>query len=319
MKTKLLLAIAWCLAGSTLLLGQAPAPAPKETTATEIPGVIAAGSKVQLIWQGFEGADGIVGDAQGNLLFAERTANRVSKIDKNDKTTSLLTDTNEAGALAIDYKGRILDIERKDPQRVRELAPERVVLADHFGDQKFEGMRDLMVDKKGGVYITDGRTSRKGSVVCYIDPSGKISDLLDDVDGANGLVLSPDEKTAYITDTPNEYLLAYDVQPDGRLTNRRNFGHLEGGKRTGGDGVAIDGAGRVYVATPTGIQVFDAKGQNLGTIPTPRPDTSLAFAGPDKKTLYIVGRGADGPGDQGQARSIYKVQMIAQGFKGRAK
>ena len=84
---------------------------------------------------------------------------------------------------------------------MRALAPERVVLADHFGDQKFEGMRDLMVDKKGGVYITDGRTSRKGSVVCYIDPSGKISDLLDDVDGANGIVLSPDEKTAYISAT----------------------------------------------------------------------------------------------------------------------
>ena len=60
--------------------------------------MIAAGSKVQLIWQGFQGADGIVGDAQGNLLFAERTANRVSKIDKDDKTTSLFTDTNEAGS-----------------------------------------------------------------------------------------------------------------------------------------------------------------------------------------------------------------------------
>jgi gluconolactonase len=317
MKTKLLFALACCLIAPALLRSQGN-PAPKETTATAIPGVIAAGAKVQLVWQGFQGADGIVGDAQGNLLFAERKANRVSKIDKNDKTTSYLTDTNEAGALGIDAKGRIIDIERGNPQRVRVLTPERKVLADGWDDKKFEGMRDLMIDKKGGVYVTDGRRSPRGSVICYISPDGKITDVVDDVVGANGIMLSPDE-TMYVSDTPNQYLLAYDVQPDGRLTNRRNFGRLVGGKGTGGDGLAIDGKGRLYVATPTGVQVFDAKGTYLGTIPTPRPDTSLAFAGPDKKTLYIVGRGADGPGPPGQARSIYKVRMIAQGFKGRAK
>ena len=315
MKSKFALAIVWCLAASTLLFSQTP----KETTATAIPGVIAAGAKVQLIWQGFEGADGIVGDAGGNLLFAERKANRVSKIDKNDKTTSFLTGTNEAGALAIDSRGQIIDIERGNPQRVRILAPSRKVLAEGFNGKKLEGMRDLTVDKKGGVYFTDGRTSTKGSVICYISPNGKVTMLLDDVAGANGILFSPDEKTMYVSDSPNEYLLAYDVQPDGRLTNRRNFARLEGGKRTGADGLAIDGEGRLYVASPTGIQVFDSKGKYLGTIPTPRPGTSLAFAGPDKKTLYIVGRGADGPGDQDQARSIYKVQMTAQGFKGRAK
>jgi len=315
MKSKLMFAIVCILFGSALLLSQTP----RETTATAIPGVIAAGAKVQLLWQGFEGADGIVGDSEGNLLFAERKANRVSKIDKNDKITSFLTDTNEAGALAIDSKGRIIDIERGNPQRVRVLTPERKILAEGFEDKKLEGMRDLTVDKKGGVYFTDGRTSTKGSVICYISPNGKVTKILDDVAGANGIIPSPDEKTMYVSDSPNEYLLAYDVQPDGRLTNRRNFAHLEGGKRTGADGIAIDGEGRLYVASPTGIQAFDSKGKYLGTIPTPRPDTSIAFAGPDKKTLYIVGRGADGPGDQDQARSIYKVQMLAQGFKGRAK
>lgn len=292
---------------------------PKETTAIAIPGVIAAGSKVQFLWQGFQGADGIIGDAGGNLLFAERKANRVSKIDKNDKITSLIEDTNEAGALAIDSKGRIIDIERGNPQRVRVLTPKRVILSEGFEGKKLEGMRDLTVDKKGGVYFTDGRTTTKGSVVCYISPDGKVTKILDDVEGANGILFSPDEKTMYVSDSPNEYILAYDVQSDGRLTNRRNFARLEGGKRTGADGLAIDGEGRLYVASPTGIQVFDAKGKYLGTIPTPRPTTSIAFAGPDKKTLYIVGRGADGPGDQDQARSIYKVRMLAQGFKGRAK
>jgi gluconolactonase len=315
MKTKLVFAMVCLIVGPVFLFSQTP----KETTASAIPGVIAAGAKAQFIWQGFEGADGILGDAEGNLLFAERKANRISKMDRTDKVTSILSDTNEAGALAIDSKGQIIDIERKDPQRVRILAPTRKVLADSCDGKKLEGMRDLTVAKNGGIYFTDGRTSTRGSFVCYIDPKGNITLLLGDVDGANGILFSPDEKTMYVSDSPNEYLLAYDVQPDGKLTNRRNFARLEGGKRTGADGLAIDSEGRLYAATPTGVQVFDSKGKYLGTIPTPRPDTSIAFAGPDKKTLYIVGRGADGPGDQDQARSIYKVQMIASGFKGRAK
>ncbi len=52
----------------------------------------------------------------------------------------------------------------------------------------------------------------------------------------------------------------------------------------------------------------------------PRQATSLAFAGPDKRTLYAVGRGNDGPGgDEQWARSIYRIPMVTQGFTGRAK
>ena len=66
--------------------------------------------------------------------------------------------------------------------------------------------------------------------------------------------------------------------------------------------------GAVYVCTQIGIQVFSPQGQHLGTIPLSRPPQNMAFAGPDKKTLYVVGRGA-----------AYKIQMLSQGFKGRAK
>jgi gluconolactonase len=54
--------------------------------------------------------------------------------------------------------------------------------------------------------------------------------------------------------------------------------------------------------------VFSAKGEYLGTIKTPLNPQAPAFAGPDKKTLYVVGGGA-----------VYKIAMLAQGIKGRAK
>lgn len=131
----------------------------------------------------------------------------------------------------------------------------------------------------------------------------------------NGVILSRDERVLYLNNSNGEYLLAFDVQPDGALINRRNFAKYDGVRAnaagvasSGADGITIDGEGRVYVAASNGVQVFTLQGQHLGTIPTPRAPQNLAFAGPDKKTLYVVGRGV-----------VSKVQMIAQGFKDRAK
>jgi gluconolactonase len=323
MPPKSSLTILICAAGFSMLLVESAVSqqTPTESAATGILGVIAQGAKVQQVWSGFQSADGIVGAPDGGLLFAQQVSSHITKIDKEGKISTYLEDTNGAGALAVDYKGNLVDVERMKPQ-IRILAPDRKVLADGFEGKPLVALRDLCVDKQGGVYVTDGTTPKLSSVY-YINSAGAIKEIATDIELANGILLSPDERTLYISNTPSEFLLAYDVGPNGTISNRRNFARLEGDTHNGGDGLAIDSAGRLYVATnnnkPLGIQVFSPLGQYLGTIPTPRPTTSLAFAGPDKKTLFIVGRGAEGPGNQQWARSIYKVSMIAQGYLGRAK
>jgi gluconolactonase len=72
--------------------------------------------------------------------------------------------------------------------------------------------------------------------------------------------------------------------------------------------MAIDKEGRVYNAGCNGIQVYSLQGKHLGTIPTARQVQNLAFAGPDKKTLYLVGRSA-----------AWKIETLTQGYMGRAK
>ena len=90
-----------------------PQPEPaKEVTVAAIPGVIAAGTKWALAWQGTDNADGIAGTADGGLLFAQEQPNRIRKLDKNDKVSVFLEDTHGTGAVAIDSKGRILVVER---------------------------------------------------------------------------------------------------------------------------------------------------------------------------------------------------------------
>jgi len=192
----------------------------------------------------------------------------------------------------------------------------RKVLADNFAGKGLGRVNDLVADKKGGAYFTSGGAF-------YLSPSGQVSSIGENL-RTNGIMLSPDEKTLYITNGP--VIAAFDVQPDGSVKNQREFGKLEAGGN--GDGMAIDAAGRLYVSTNPGVQVLSPEGQYLGLIPTPRNAISSAFSGPGKKTLYVACLGALGPNGQeittpagvrNTAMTVYTIPMLAQGFKGRAK
>jgi gluconolactonase len=156
--------------------------------------------------------------------------------------------------------------------------------------------------------------------VYYACGDGKITVVAENI-RTNGIVFSPDDKILYVTNGGT--VVAFDVKGPGMLANRRDFATLEMGN---GDGSAVDAQGRLYVTSNPGVQVFDNTGKYLGLIPTPRGVISVAFAGPDRKTLYVVGSGAEDAsgqpireGPQQTAATIYKLPMIAEGVKGRAK
>ena len=279
-------------------------------------------------WQGTDNADGIVGTADGGLLFAQEQPRRISKLDAMDRVTVALSETHGVGSIAIDSKGRILGVERTctDPggrpdqctesPAVSVLTPMRSILADRFEGKPLGRLNDLVVDRRGAVYFTVGGAY-------YVGANGTVKSLGENI-RANGITLSRDENIVYVTNG-NE-ILAFDVLADGSVTNRRHFATLDAGGN--GDGMAIDNDGRLYVTSPLGVQVFAVEGTYLGFIPTPRSAISVAFAGPRKQTLYIVGSGALGPdgqefktpdGVRNNAKTIYRLPMLAAGFKGRAK
>jgi gluconolactonase len=337
MKSTFALAIILCLILSTPAAGQegqgrggrggAPAAPLTETVAPGIPGVVAAGTKVQIIKTGFQGTEGPIALPDGSVIFTETAANRITKIDKDNNVTTFLENTNGSNALAFDTKGRLITVQTvPGSTRVGVVYPKgsEAVFADNFEGRPFGRPNDLVVDKNGGVYFTEPGGGGGGNAanaaapplppsVYYIAPGGKAIKVADGF-RPNGIQLSRDEKTLYVNNTAGEYLLAFEIQRDGTLRNRRDFAKYqsvnktETGVTSGADGLAIDNEGRIYIATPTGIQVFSEQGAYLGTIPLPAAPQNLAFAGPDKKTLYIVGRG-----------NAYKIQMLAAGFKDRAK
>lgn len=300
----------------------------REVTVREIPGVVAAGAMWTIAWQGTDNADGIVGTTDGGLLFAQEQPSRVGKLSRDDKLSVYLENTHGAGALAIDSQGRILAVERTctdpgrqpaactEPTAVAVLSPQHKILADNFQGKSLGRLNDLMADKKGGVYFN-------GAGTFYLSPEGQVSSIGENI-RTNGILLSRDEKTLYVTN--GGMIVAFDIQPDGSAKNQREFARLEAGGA--GDGMAIDAAGRLYVSSSPGVQVLSPEGKYLGLIPTPRSAISVAFSGPRKNALYAVGSGALGPdgkefrtpaGLRNNAKTIYKIPMLAEGFQSRAK
>jgi gluconolactonase len=306
-------------------------PGERAAVITPIPGVVAAGAKWELIWADFETADGIVGTPDGGILFAQEQTDTIRKLDVSGKESVYLADTKGTGAVSLDAQGRLFAVQRTctdpgkslgpkcvEPTMVSQLAPEQRTLAKGFGDGKtFGRLNDLIADGKGGAYFTVGGAY-------YVNAKGVVSTVEDQNIRSNGIMLSPDGRTLYVTN--GEVVLAFDVQPDGTTRNRRDFGKLL--NDNGGDGMAVDSTGRLYVTGNLGVHVFAPDGKHLGMMPTPRRPITLAFSGPDKKTLYVPAMGAVGPdgkawatpeGVRNTAMTIYKVTMVAEGFKGRPK
>jgi gluconolactonase len=319
----------WCVLAASLLghgivIGQAAgqvASAP-ETIAPDIPGVVAGGTRVRVLqtWDPAQGGEGPVGAPDGSLLFSQQDLGKIFKIGPDGAFTVYLeTKPNQILGLAYDMKGRLISTHRGEPNGIVALAPTRVVLADTFEGQPFGSPNDLVIDHKGGVYFTDNVSERrrpagtpsglKGAVY-YITPNGGLLRVTEVPPNPNGIQLSPDGKTLYVDTGAAQFVMAFDVQADGRLNAARDFAKLsEPGVAGGADGMAMDAAGRLYVAANGGIKVFGREGgEPLGTIPISLKPRNLAFAGPDRKTLFVITRGA-----------AYSVAMQAEGVKGRAK
>jgi gluconolactonase len=292
-------------------------PPPADYTVTEIPGVIAAGQKWTKVWEVTgNNADGILADKDGNLLIAQNHNSAVVKLDyKTNQPTTVYRDTHTGGALSMNKKGELFIVERGLHANVTKLAPKREVLADKLpnGDPLdcLRGViNDLTADSKGGVYFTMGG-------LFYASPKGVVTRYGDGL-STNGVILSADEKTLYVTNGafggPAGTIAAFDVQADGSLTNQREFVRLPSG---GGDGLTIDSQNRLYVTAGPNLHVVGRDGKLLGSIPAPYGLISAAFAGRDKKTMYAVVSLSDST--RLQHAFVYSIPMLAQGYKDRAK
>jgi len=330
MKLLRIVAVLSCFGG----IGTAAAqllPGEREVRVNGIPGVVEAGTEWQLVWADFVTADGIVGTSDGGVVFAQEQTDRIVKLDADGREHTYIASTRGAGAVSLDTQGRLFAAQRTCTEplntflpgcdeltNISILSPTPKLLANSFADGATLGrVNDVMADGQGGAYFTAGGAY-------HVDANGRVRTVEDQNLRSNGIMLSRDGRTLYVTN--QTVVIAFDVAPDGATGNRRDFATLDGDG--GGDGMAIDAQGRLYVTGNAGVHVISEEGRYLGLIPTPRRPITLAFSGRDKRTLYVPQMGAVGPdgkawstpeGIRNTAMTIYTLDMTAAGFAGRPK
>ncbi len=217
--------------------------------------------------------------------------------------------------LGVDNQGRLLVAEHS-LRRVTRREPDgrTTVLASHWDGKRLNSPNDFAVRRSdGSIYFTDpgyGLSTINGVQVdkqlsyqgiFRIAPNGSLHLLADNANRPNGLTLSVDETVLYVNDSaspPDRVVRAYDVRPDGSLTNHRVFIDMNSLPAGAPDGSKVDARDNLWVAglqedPPAPIRtgnvlVYNSAGTLLGKILLPERALNVGFGGPDWKTLYIT-------------------------------
>lgn len=244
----------------------------------------------------------------GNLYYVAWTSGTLSKWDGKTTTvlnsrpgcshnglaltnrnTFLVACTDEHGAiLELDMTGRLLH--RWD--------------ADVKGHKFDGGINDVVVTASGGAYATvfgpyqSVPTAVAGKILYLAPGRRQWVEVANDLNYANGIGISPDQKTLYVSETVGNCILKFTVNADGSLSHRENFALLNlltpnknNSWWLGPDSMKIDGKGNLYVAQWFGGKILKVspEGKLLHVFPIAAGDgtTNVAF-GPGGKELYVT-------------------------------
>jgi gluconolactonase len=267
--------------------------------ADKIPGIGPAG-EVKKVHGGFQFTEGPTADREGNLFFSDVQGDKLYKVDAKGDLSTLLDPSHHTNGLMVNGAGKVVACEMDG--RLIEVDPktkEVKSLADGYEGKRFNAPNDLVIDKAGGIYFTDPHfrapmpLPQEVRAFYYRAPDGKVT-RLGVVDSApNGIILSPDEKTLYVIPSMQAEMLAYPVEAPGKIGKQRVFCSLKqasGKTNGGGDGLAIDVKGNLYITSALGVQVFSSEGSLLGILEFPEQPANCDFGGKDNKTLYATAR-----------------------------
>jgi gluconolactonase len=231
---------------------------------------------------------------------------------------------NMIAALGADYGGRML-------LKTDMKTGKSYILTGLYNGEPYNALNDVTIDEKGRIYFSDPRylghepIFQPGYAVYRLDPDGKVHRIITNAGKNNGVCVSPDQKTLYVVSNDNGWfefqelkegetthqgahiLWAYDLNPDGTATNRREL--VNYAPHSGPDGLVCDVDGNLYMACRAenrpGIGVYTPDGKELAFIPTGEElPTNVGFGrGEESKILYVT-----------SGKSLYRIKMAKDGY-----
>lgn len=254
----------------------------------------------------------------GYLLFTDVPGNTMYRWNEQDGLSTFLKPSGysgpddgtlrEAGAngLHAEQDGNVLvaDSGNRAMARLDPRTKARHVLATTYDGKRFNSPNDVVKRSDGAIFFTDPPYGLKDmenspareqphSGVYRLDADGTVHLLDDGLGWPNGIALSPDEGTLYVSnsDRNRPIWMAYTLDAAGGVTSKRVFADatdLQGEDAPGlPDGMAVTEDGHLFATGPGGVIVFRPDGTRLGRIETGTAVSNCAF-GDDGRTLYMT-------------------------------
>lgn len=266
-------------------------------------------AEIELISSQFSFTEGPASDAFGNVYFTDQPNDKIYVWNwKTNHIEEFLDKTGRANGTFFDQKGNLLTCSDENGE-IWKINEDGVaeVLTTSFEGKRLNGPNDLWVDENNGIYFTDPLYVRdywknfKQEIpeknLYYRNSDGKITKL-DTFTQPNGIVGSQKLKKLYVSDIDANKTYVYDIQGDGKLTNKKLFCNL------GSDGMTLDNLGNLYL-TGKGVTVFNKNGEQIHHISVPENWTAnVTFGGENFSTLFITA-----------SKSVYTLKMNVSGIK----
>lgn len=273
---------------------------------------------IEILANGFEWSEGVVWDKENKyLFFSDVPQNTIYRWDEKSGLQIYLRPSGygaenpngvELGAngLYFDNENRLIICD-SGLRRISRLNTKRFYkenLVSEYHGSKFNSPNDLVINSRGDIFFTDppygleklNQSPRKelnfNGVYCLRADSTLLL-LSDQLSYPNGIALSPDEKTLYVSnsDPENAVWMAYSLNEDCTIDSSRIFFDgrqwVSEGKEGLPDGMAVDKFGNIFATGPGGVSIINSYGELLGIIEIGHPVANCTF-GDDGRTLYLA-------------------------------
>lgn len=228
----------------------------------------------------------------GALYFSDMHAHEVVRLELTGARQVVARVPTCPSGLGWDPQGRLLIVSMEDHRLLRqtEAGPlEEVARFDHLATHL---SNDMVVDAEGRAYIGNfgfdlhANAPPARTNLIRVDPDGSVHEAATELSFPNGTVITPDGKTMILGESFGACLTAFDVEPDGTLTNRRVWAKLEGAVP---DGLCLDAEGAIWAASPVSGEVVRVAegGEVRERIPVEHQAFACMLGGAAGRTLFV--------------------------------
>jgi sugar lactone lactonase YvrE len=254
----------------------------------------------------------------GRLWFADWGGRELIAVDPDgDSEVMLSLDFPSFQPICIDWlpDGRLLIVSAHAGLLLRRERDGSLVTHADLSRLTDRGWNEIVVDGRGNAYVNGGGFDLMAGeefapgIVALVNPDGSARQVADGIAFPNGMAVTPDNSTLIVAESYANKLTAFDIGPDGSLSDGRVWADLDGGFP---DGICIDAEGAVWYADVPNKRCVRVRegGEVLQTIELDRGCFACMLGGTDKRTLFLMAAEWRGPANMAEGARTGQVLTV---------